>query len=149
MNVKDYMDIINLINKYPELLDQGRVDELAEMFKDADFYKPNEIFSKNVIGLKGLWKEWVKFYEPNNEPKTRHLSTNISVEFLSDVKARAKSYLTVFQAIEDFPLQPIICVTDHDTFQKTDGVWHFIERREYVGLLGDLSAHLTRAAPVS
>lgn len=149
MNVRDYMAVVNLINRYPELLDQGSVDELAEMFKYADFYKPNELFSKNVEGLKNHWREWVKFYKPDGLPKTRHLSTNIAVEFLSDTKATAKSYLTVFQAAEDFPLQAVISVTDHDTFEKIDGVWHFVERREYVGLLGDLSVHLTKAAPIS
>lgn len=149
MDIRDYMAVVNLVNRYPELLDQGNVDDLAEMFRYADFYKPNEHFSKNVEGLKSHWREWVKFYKPDGLPKTRHLSTNIAVEFLSDTKAVAKSYLTVFQATEDFPLQVIISVTDHDTFEKIDGVWHFVERREYVGLLGDLSVHLTKAAPAS
>lgn len=70
MDIRDYMAIVNLIHRYPELLDQGNVDDLGDLFKDADFYKPNELFSKDAAGLRGYWREWVRVYPPDGLPRT-------------------------------------------------------------------------------
>lgn len=145
MDVVDYIEVQNLIYRYAELLDAAEVDKLAELFAHADFYKPNALYSRDVRGLSEHWREWVRFYESHgNLPRTRHLITNVAVEFKSDTVATARSHLTVFQATEALPLQAIISVTDHDRFEKVDNVWRFTERRELVGLVGDLSAHLRK-----
>jgi hypothetical protein len=48
----------------------------------------------------------------------------------------------VFQALEEFPLQPIIGVRYHDRFARTGAGWRFAERRIDTRLVGDLSRHL-------
>lgn len=48
----------------------------------------------------------------------------------------------VFQAVDDFPLQPIIGVRYYDKFAKSDDGWLFTERRMDSHLFGDLSRHL-------
>jgi hypothetical protein len=61
--------------------------------------------------------------------------------------ATAQSYAVVFQAVDDFPLQPIIGVRYYDTFAndtlaKSAGGWRFTERKIESHLFGDLSRHL-------
>jgi hypothetical protein len=149
MEVRDYMAVQNLIHRYAELLDGGDVDTLAGLFAEADFHKPNALFSRDAGGLAAYWREWVRFYaDQGGTPRTRHLVTNVIVEFESDEVATARSHITVIQATEALALQPIISVTNHDRFHKREGVWHFAERREYPALVGDLSAHLLKPAPV-
>ena len=56
--------------------------------------------------------------------------------------ALARSYYTVFQQVDDFPLQAIISGRYRDTFQLIDGRWWFDTRTMFVDLVGDLSRHL-------
>jgi hypothetical protein len=49
------------------------------------------------------------------------------------------------EAIDYFPLQPIITGTYVDRLEKADDEWRFTERRELVGQTGDLSAHLLQS----
>ena len=52
--------------------------------------------------------------------------------------AVARSHFTVFQALEDFPLQAIIAGRYHDRFLRVDGSWRFQEREIVPELYGDL-----------
>ena len=54
----------------------------------------------------------------------------------------ARSYYTVFQQVDEQPLQPIICGHYHDTFHRVGGRWWFETRILFVDLVGDLSRHL-------
>lgn len=58
-------------------------------------------------------------------------------------RASCRSYYTVFQATDDFPLQPIITGRYQDEFECVDGEWRF-SFRDYtlVDQMGDLSRHL-------
>lgn len=56
--------------------------------------------------------------------------------------ASSQAYAVVFQAVDDFPLQPIIGVRYYDKFAKSDDGWLFTERRMDSHLFGDLSRHL-------
>jgi len=48
----------------------------------------------------------------------------------------------VFQATDKIPLQAIITGTYLDVLVKENGAWKFIERKEVMGQIGDLSDHL-------
>ena len=65
----------------------------------------------------------------------------IDVDEAADT-ATSRSYFTVLQALEDFPLQTIIAGRYHDRFGRVDGIWRFSERMILPDLLGDLSRHL-------
>ena len=56
--------------------------------------------------------------------------------------ASARSYYTVFQRVDEMPLQPIISGRYRDTFQRIDGRWWFDTRIMIVDLVGDLGRHL-------
>lgn len=64
-----------------------------------------------------------------------------------DGSITARSSYVVLQALDGFPLQPIITGRYVDRFARThtdDGSWHFLERRFHVDLVGDLTHHLAR-----
>jgi hypothetical protein len=54
----------------------------------------------------------------------------------------ARSSYVVLQAVDGFPLQPIIAGRYVDRFERDGTGWHFSERRFLVDLTGDLSHHL-------
>jgi hypothetical protein len=63
--------------------------------------------------------------------------------------ARAQSYVVVFQATDELPLQPVVACTNHDRFARVDGAWRFSERRIEINLSGDLSVHLLQPVAAS
>lgn len=79
-------------------------------------------------------------------PRTKHVTTNaiVAVDEAAGT-ATARSYFTVLQQLDDFPLQPIVAGRYHDDFRRVDGVWRFHVRRMHVDLQGDLSRHLSIA----
>ena len=89
-----------------------------------------------------LYRASTRIYE-DGSPHTRHLTSNAVIEVHDDgLAAAARSCFTVFQQVDDFPLQPIISGRYHDTFQRLDGRWWFDTRIMLVDLIGDLSRHL-------
>jgi uncharacterized RmlC-like cupin family protein len=56
--------------------------------------------------------------------------------------ATARSYVTVFQALSDLPLQPIAAGRYEDRFGRSDGQWAFVQRRILIRLTGHLGHHL-------
>jgi len=55
--------------------------------------------------------------------------------------ARARSYVTVYQALPDFPLQAIFIGGYIDDFVNVDGAWRFSQRQAVPYFVGDLSRH--------
>ncbi|EUA56422.1 snoaL-like domain protein [Mycobacterium xenopi 4042] len=94
-----------------------------------------------------FWRAAVVLY-PDGTPRTKHVVTNPIIEIDEDAgTASCRSYYTVLQQIDDFPLQPIVVGRYHDGFERVDGAWRFCFR-DYtlVDLVGDLSRHLS--API-
>jgi hypothetical protein len=76
-------------------------------------------------------------------PHTKHVTSNVLIDVDEAAgTASARSYFTVFQALPDFPLQPIIAGRYHDRFERVAGRWRFSERKMIPELFGDLSRHL-------
>jgi hypothetical protein len=73
------------------------------------------------------------------------MTTNVLVDVKpGGERASAQSCAVVFQALEDFPLQPIIGVRYLDTFVRVGDGWRFEQRKIENWLSGDLSRHLLR-----
>ena len=82
-------------------------------------------------------------------PLTKHVITNPIVEVDEAAgTASCRSYYTVFQQTDDFPLQPVIEGRYHDEFERVDGVWRW-SYRDYslVDLVGDMSHHAAQPIP--
>ncbi len=148
MRFEDYHAIHTLLTRYTYIMDAGDFQALEDIFARCALYLPGDIepSSTDGKGFRELWEKWNIIYPDTGTPRTRHVLTNISIQIESDDSASSQSYFTVFQSLPDFPLQAICAGAYHDRFSKTpSGEWVFLERREVVDQLGDLSRHLKMA----
>ena len=91
-------------------------------------------------GVLAFLDEHVLLYD--GLPCTKHVTTNLVVDVDEDEQtATASSYVTVFQALPDFPLQPILLGRYKDRFERVDGVWRWRARQVIGDLRGDTSRH--------
>jgi 3-phenylpropionate/cinnamic acid dioxygenase small subunit len=142
----DAREIENLLHIYAERIDAGDLDGVADLFIHGRIAasteaKPEMVFEGRDRVL-ALYRGSMRIYD-DGSPHTRHVTTNsiIDVNENGDA-ASARSYYTVFQQVDDLPLQPIISGRYRDTFQRIDGHWWFDTRIMIIDLVGDLSRHL-------
>ena len=142
--MSDRDDITTLLFRYAERMDGGDFDGVAELFRHARIrVGPGDDGFLDATALRAIWEQGVIRY-PDGTPRTKHVTTNVIVEVdPGGQTAAARSYYTVFQQVDDQPLQPVIAGRYHDRFERVDGAWRFAER-DYtlVDLVGDLSRHL-------
>lgn len=138
-----HVQICNLLYRYAELIDSGQLAAAAELFRHARIHTGSEQYPLDAEGLLQTWRSMLKLY-PCGTPRTKHMITNPIVQ-VDEAAGRAscRSYYTVFQATDDFALQPIITGRYQDEFEWVGGEWRF-SFRDYtlVDQMGDLSRHL-------
>jgi 3-phenylpropionate/cinnamic acid dioxygenase small subunit len=141
--------ITTLLYRYAELMDSGDFDGVTELFRHARIrVGPGDGDFIDADTMRTMWEQSVIRYA-DGTPRTKHVTTNVIVEIdPAGRTAAARSYYTVFQQVDDQPLQPVIAGRYHDRFEQAGGVWRFSER-DYtlVDLVGDLSRHLRIAVP--
>jgi SnoaL-like domain len=134
--------ITSMVHRYCELFDTGQFDEFAAQFEHGQWHRagPGAEATRRWID------ECVYLYD--GRPGTKHLTTNLTVEVDEEAgTAVAQSYITVLQALPDFPLQPIFAGRYRDRFTRVDGRWRWA-RREVIGdLYGDVSHHVRYPGP--
>lgn len=138
--------IENLLYTYAERIDAGDLEGLAELFAHGRIQASADAPAEKAVAgrdaVLALYRASTRIY-PDGSPHTRHLTSNAIIEVATGGQtAKARSCYTVFQQVDDFPLQPIIAGRYHDTFQLLDGRWFFDTRIMLVDLIGDLSRHL-------
>jgi len=139
----DYVQIQNLLYRYCDAVDHADRNTLDALFAHADVYVGGSLIKAGSIpGYGDAFSQIVRIYPETGGLKTRHLCTNLMIDFEDDQHARCRSCFVVFQATQTLPLQAIMTGTYHDRLEKVEGQWRFAERRWEVGLVGDLSAHL-------
>ncbi len=148
--VCDSCAIRKLVYQYADHIDRGDLRAVAAMFSHGRIIaadsegRENEFVGEEAVY--NLMSAFTRLYPDNGTPHTKHMTTNVMVELNEDGRtAASQAYCIVFQALPDFPLQPVIGVRYHDRFEKTDQGWRFSRRRMETDLLGDLSRHLLRA----
>ncbi len=145
MPLPSHVQICNLLYRYAELIDSGQLAAAAELFRHARVHTGSGQSPLDAEGLLQTWQSMLKLY-PCGTPRTKHMITNPIVE-VDEAAGRAscRSYYTVFQATDDFLLQPIISGRYQDEFECVDGEWRF-SFRDYtlVDLIGNLAYHLNR-----
>ena len=129
-----------LIMTYAERIDAGDLDGVAALFAHATWRVPGSV--EPLSGSAAVRRVYDVVILYDGSPCTRHVVTNLVVEPRGADRAVARSYFTVFQALPDFPLQPIIAGRYHDAFERVDGTWRFADRLILSDLIGDLSRHL-------
>lgn len=139
----DIRQISDLIHHYAELFDTGRFDEFAALFEHGRWHRA----APGREAARAWIDEHVRLYD--GLTRTKHVTTNLIVE-VDDAAgtATARSYVTIFQALPDFPLQPIFAGGYRDTLKRIDGTWWFDQRDVVNDLYGDISRHV-KYAPAS
>jgi hypothetical protein len=138
--------IENLLHTYAERIDEGDLEGVADLFAHGRIAPaPDTPPGEGIVGrdaVLGLYRGTTRLYE-DGSPRTKHVTSNSIIDVDDAVgRAAARSYFTVFQQLDDFPLQPIISGRYRDTFHRLDGAWWFDTRVMQVDLKGDLSRHL-------
>ena len=141
-------EITNLLYRYAELIDAGDLAGAAGLFAHARIRRhgPDGPETVDARALLAQWESVIVIYE-DGTPRTKHVITNPIVDVdEAGGRATCRSYYTVMQKVEGFPLQPIICGRYHDTFERADGRWRFVFRDySLTDLIGDLRRHVPKA----
>ena len=134
-------EIRGLLAHYCELVDQGDFEGVGKAFADGRLVDSSgRELARGADAVAEFYRSSEILYD--GSPRTKHLVLNTIFEPDGDAVVARSSYL-VLQALEDFPLQPIITGRYVDRFERDgDGPWYFTERRFIVDLVGDLSRHL-------
>ncbi len=139
-------EIENLLHRYAERIDAADLEGVADLFAHgrvaASPQAKAELTFEGRERVLALYRGSMRIY-PDGSPHTKHVTTNSIIEVdEGGATAASRSYYTVFQQVDDLPLQPIISGRYHDTFQRIDGRWWFDTRIMIVDLVGDLGHHL-------
>lgn len=146
----DYNAILNLLYTYAERIDSGDLDGAAALFTHARVKSRGLAGdgTTDAAGLREIWEQFIAIY-PDGTPRTKHVITNPIVEIDdSGTRATCRSYYTVVQQTDDYPLQVVCCGRYHDELEKVDGTWRY-SYRDYslLDLVGDFRAHGKVAVP--
>ena len=101
------LEITNLLYRYAELIDSGQLEQAASLFQHATLKMGHAEDPQSAAAVLAVWRRGVKLYSCGT-PRTKHVITNPIVEVEEAThRATCRSYYTVLQATEDFPLQVI------------------------------------------
>jgi hypothetical protein len=132
-----------LIYAYAERIDAGDFAGVGALFAHGEIRATEHGPSvRGAEAVHRLYAASVRIHA-GGTPRTKHVTTNVVVQADEVVgTAMARSYFTVLQQLEGFPLQVIVAGRYADTFVRVDGRWRFEVRRMHVDLVGDTSRHL-------
>lgn len=140
--------------RYAEAIDTADIETVGNIFAAGALISQDGTETRGPAAVTELFSSHIIFYDADgNEvpykrqactPLTRHVTTNIIVEFNTEITvADARSYFTVYQTIDG--ANPIIAGGRyHDHFEYDPYGWHLIERRILIDNLGDMSRHLRK-----
>ncbi|MCA1005381.1 nuclear transport factor 2 family protein [Rhodococcus hoagii] len=144
--------IRDLAHLYTHLIDEARLEEVAELFARAVYGQCDgagtpvgPVRDSDPAGVLDACRSFIRMHGTPPRPRTKHVVTNLRVEVADDCRtATSLSYFTVLQATENLPLQPILAGRYFDTFAVVDGEWVFTQRLTCIDLVGDLGEHAQR-----
>ena len=143
-------EIANLLYRYAEFMDSGDFAAAADLFRHAKLrVSAGDDGTVDADTMLSLWRGMVIVY-PDGTTRTKHVVTNPIIDVDDDAgTATCRSYYTVLQQTDGFPLQVIVTGRYHDRFERVDGRWRFAYRDySLIDALGDVSHHLSRQRPV-
>jgi 3-phenylpropionate/cinnamic acid dioxygenase small subunit len=131
-------EIEKLIYGYAEALDDGDLARVRALFAKAEVSPQPGWVLRGGDAAADMFAKHTIFYDANGpadpwaagtHPHTRHVVTNLVIDVADDFRsAAAKSYVIVFQARPDLPLQPVFRCRYRDRFVCEHGVWRFAAR---------------------
>lgn len=139
-------EITQLLYRYTELIDSGDLKATAALFEHAQIKVRNSNVFLDADELLALWRKHLIIY-PCGTPRTKHLVTNPIIKLDNSKRhATCRSYYSVYQSTENFPLQLIAAGRYYDEFEKENDSWHF-SFRDYsmLDFTGNMRFHLKPA----
>jgi 3-phenylpropionate/cinnamic acid dioxygenase small subunit len=137
-----HVAVPELIFRYAELYDAGDLAALAELFAEATVTVEETGQVRTGADMLDLYAGYTRLYD-NGTPQTKHVTTNLILEVDDEAgTASCRSYVTVFQATDELPLQAIYSGRYRDTFVRSGDGWRFDSRRIVGDFRGDMSAHM-------
>lgn len=133
--------IAQLVAEYAALVDDGDFAGVGALFPDAVFLGSGEP-ARGREAVERMLRDSVIVYG-DGTPRTHHAVSDLAIQVDAGTgTATAGSYVTVFQALPGFSLQPVAAGRYRDRFERADGRWRFTARRVSSRLVGDVSRHL-------
>jgi hypothetical protein len=138
-----YVAVLNLVYRYPELIDGGDFEGIGRLFADATIDAGDGAPYVGAAAIQEMYERNTRRYDDTGTPHTRHVITNPIVEIDEAAgTAVCRSYVVVFQQVEGFALQPVWSNRYEDRFRRVDGVWRFESKTMSEHMPGDVSRHL-------
>jgi len=135
-------EVRNLLGEYCERIDAGDFVGVGALFEHGALADDSgRELARGAEAVAAFYAAGTLLHD--GSPRTKHLVTNTVLDVDdTERRATARSSYLVLQQVGSGPLQPIITGRYHDSFERRDGAWRFVERRFFVDLVGDLGAHL-------
>jgi 3-phenylpropionate/cinnamic acid dioxygenase small subunit len=123
--MRDEWAINRLLVRYCRYLDDGRYDDLAELFT------PDGVL--DAMGVRAEGRSAVREFFPTEapavgRPSSCHLLSNVMVDIDGD-SARAESNWTLIQRDETGQMGIVLAGRYSDELQQIDGEWYLSHRR--------------------
>jgi 3-phenylpropionate/cinnamic acid dioxygenase small subunit len=134
--------IVELICAYAERLDGGDLDGVAALFERGTFRSARG--GEPLVGRDAVRRQYdpVLIYD-DATPRTKHILGNIEVAVDDDAgTATSRCTFTVLQQAPGADLRAVLAGRYHDSFERGDDGWYFVERVVHPDLVGDLSEHM-------
>ncbi|HSW12541.1 MAG TPA: nuclear transport factor 2 family protein [Solimonas sp.] len=139
--------IERLLYRYAELIDAGDFAAVGQLFARGQIVAAGGVVVQGAAAVQAMYENYTRRYDCGT-PRTQHLMSNVCIDLDADGRgANATLRFTVFQALEDFPLQAIIAGRYQDRYARDAEGWYFTERQMQPELVGDLSRHLLLPIP--
>ena len=134
--------IRTLLGQYCERIDNGDFEGVGALFARGCLTDEHGTeLARGAEAVASFMASVARLHD--GSPRTKHLVTNTAIEEEDAGMLVARSSYLVLQAVDGFPLQPVIAGRYVDRFERDGTGWHFSERRFLVDLTGDLSQHLS------
>lgn len=140
--------IANLLYRYAEFMDGGKLDEAAALFTHAKIQLGGAEELADYPAMRQAWTDYVILY-PCGTPRTKHLINNPIIELDAEARtAHCRSTYTVLQSTPALPLQIIATGRYDDRFERVNDQWRFTFRDyRLLDYVGDMSQHLKLPVP--
>lgn len=138
-----YQTLSALLYNYAALVDQGRLDNVAELLKHCTIFDPSgNAMASGQQEICAMYKGIVRIYEDSGTPRTQHVVSNFVVESESSKQAKTSAYFQVLQRLSTGHIETIMCGRYENVFEFVEGQWVFSEHHMFPVEIGDMSEHL-------
>jgi hypothetical protein len=139
-----HLSIERTLYRYCNAVDSADFAAFAEIFTHGQWFMVDEPGAAPVL-------EWFKRHTIlyDGQTKTKHQITNLIVDEAADGQSASFTCtISIWQGLDDFPIQPIVMGRFAGTFVQLEGEWWWKTHRLIRELVGDRSRHIRELGTV-